>query len=317
MHYQEWWSRSVPSTNGMPPLAEPAGQAYDSAQGELRALGVPDQLRDALYWVFRIAEETEQLNSLAASVPWLDRLAMGFTDEGEAGQDPSFGIICYTNVPEDVAPSAITDSFQGPTSINVGDHSFPAVIRVGARVPQVGITSPSQALVTIWSRSRRAQQGGWLVPAHAVDPSQKVGFSDGTSGTVTDSWGSCIDAMLVTPTKSVVAPTNLCKATRGITPGMKVSVVNSKQQSFQASIVDVDVNLGVVRHHLFPVRFSYDWPCSAQGDSGALVVASPCGKPAGMHQGMFKSASASGVSTLAYALSLYQLEDYGGLVILK
>ena len=70
----------------------------------------------------------------------------------------------------------------------------------------------------------------------------------------------------------------------------------------------------MVQSRVFPIRFTYDWGTSAPGDSGALVLADPCGEPLGMHQGEVVAKSLGG-GWAAYALCLYQLEDFGGLEV--
>lgn len=314
MQYSESWAQLVPSARDPENLNEPLAQsAFARAQSELLNLGVPVQL-DALYWTFRIAEETAQLDALASRVPWLDRIAVGFIDPETDGTGPAFGVICYTNVPEtaDVQIPPI-DQLGG---IDAGPY-FPAVMRVGARTSEVSITSPSTAMAATWATSGRTQSGGWLVPSHAVDLHSGVTFSDGSTGAVTESWGSCIDAVLVTPSSGGPPPgTSIHQSVRGIAAGTTVTVYDRNLAFHTATVLDVDINLGVVRHQLFPIRFSYDWTTSAPGDSGALVTASPCGEPLGMHQGCFKWRPASAPPTQhAYALCLYQLEDYGGLEV--
>jgi hypothetical protein len=320
VRFQNGWLSLVPPVGDTEQFDDPlVHQAYGRARSELDNAGIPVHL-DALYLVFRIAAETEQLNQLAGRVPWLDRIAIGFIDGEIDGIASSFGLICYANLPDQELTNEYVDTagFAGQFGVDAGSY-FPAVIRAGTRVPQVSITSPSAALATTWSKSTRTRSGGWLVPSHAVDSSCQVHFSDGSQGKVTESWGSCIDAVIVTPT-SGADRSDLVQKTcvRGISPGTTVSVEDATGTIHTATILDVDVNLGVVRHSLFPIRFSYDWTTSSPGDSGALVTATPCGEPVGMHQGMFTWHPQSAAPTRhAYALCLYQLEDYGGLEVYR
>ena len=313
MAFDEAWLELVPPARDAEFLNDQlARQTFSAAQQELSDLGIPLQL-NCLYWTLRLAEEWQQLASLASRVPFLDRITAGFFDPEIDNRDPAFGVIFYSNTPEET-DLEIPDF--GNAGIDAGPY-FPAIARMGARVPQVSITGPSIALATTWARSTRSKNGGWLVPAHALLPGQIVTFSDGSSGTASESWGDCIDASLVTPNQGPPPGVGRRSAVRGVSQGLTVSAIDRAGRPHSTTIVDVDLNLGVVKHALFPIRFSYDWRTSVQGDSGALVIATPCGEPIGMHQGMFKPNPAYGspANQLAYALCLYQLEDYGGLEI--
>lgn len=95
-----------------------------------------------------------------------------------------------------------------------------------------------------------------------------------------------------------------------------MEVVDQNSAVHHCAIVDMDLNFGVTAHWAFPIRFAYDWSTSQPGDSGALICGQPCGEPAGMHQGTFDVTDPAGnVSNIAYALCLYQLEDYGGMEV--
>jgi hypothetical protein len=54
-------------------------------------------------------------------------------------------------------------------------------------------------------------------------------------------------------------------------------------------ILDVATNLGVRRSSRFPLRFSFN-VAGVAGDSGSLVVGTPCGEPMGLYLGAFTSA---------------------------
>ncbi len=317
MQFNADWIELVPSRRDPEDFQDPlARAAYQRAQQELEVAGVPVQL-DALYWVFRLAQETDQLNRISRGVPWLDRLAVGFIDPETDALEPAFGLVGYANVPRgiEIDREVFSPDRLGNLGVDAGPW-FPLAIRVGARVDETAITAPSSALATCWVRNHRTGGEGWLVPYHAVDLAGPVSFDDGSTGRVTDNFGDCIDAVIVNSSSGPPSGLTPTRSVRGLSASTPVEVLDQRGVGHSATIVDVDINLGIVTHNLFPIRFSYDWSTSAPGDSGALITAEPCGEPVGMHQGAFDGTDRRGnPSKIAYGLCLYQLEDYGGLEV--
>ena len=317
MTFREEWLEFVPSPDlenldALPPELQ---DAYGRARAELGEFGVPVQL-DTLYWQFRIAQDAEVLLPIASSVPWLDRLTVGFLDPEIDGRS-GFGVIAYSNLPDDRPATEVLE--RGRTDrdeVSVAGRRFPVAVRAGPRVPQVALVAPANALAATWGFSHRSGREGWLVPWHAVDVNQIVTFDDGSTGTVTDTWGDCIDAVLVSSTFGPPQGLSRTSAVRGLSSALTVEVSDQNAAAHTCAVLDVDLNLGVTAGYRFPIRFSYNWTTSQAGDSGALITAQPCGEPVGMHQGIARIAGLTGTTrSVAYGLCLYQLEDFGGLEI--
>lgn len=292
-------------------------QEFDRARSELEGLGVPVQL-DALAWTFLIAQETEQLDAIYRSVPWLDHIAVGYHDPELDGVPAGFGIVAYATTFEPLPPhELISDDRARSLDVRVEGQQFPLVVRAGPRTRQAQVVGPTQALTTIWVRSGRVGGSGWLMPHHATSGGSTVWYDDGTTGTVIESFGDCIDAVIA-DTANPPAGLTQTQCVRGISQGMPVELVDQGGVPRNHTIVDIDVNLGVLRSKRFAVRFTYDWSTSVPGDSGALLWANPCGEPCGMHQGSIEVLDTQGqLQRLAYGLCLYQLETYGQLEVFQ
>ena len=161
------------------------------------------------------------------------------------------------------------------TELEVRDRavSFPVVPRVGVHELQVALTNPSNALVAAWATLHRNSSplSGWLLPFHAVGASgAAVDYDDGTAGRVVESFGACIDAAVASTN---AAPTHLTPvvAPHTLAPGAMLEVVDQTGASSQPTLMDVDLNIGLVAYSKAPIRLTYDWTTSVQGDSGALV----------------------------------------------
>lgn len=321
MRFQEEWLELIGAAADLTNVPDPrVATAFSRIRDERESYGVRQQLA-ALSWVFRIAVETEQLNRVAAEVPWLDRLAIGFITPEADGRAADFGVIAHVDHP---APLAYRSRFgkvlDRGMSIKAAGREFPVAVRIATRIPQAATVSPSRARATCWVQHPLKSIDGWLVPFHAVSSggrfAPRIVFDDGSSGVVVENYGECIDAVVVD--SSLGAPPALRRmwCARGIGPGTAVTVEDRFGFLHSCTVLDIDVSLGVVSHPLFPIRFSYDWASSAKGDSGALVMDSTVGQPLGMHQGALRAfATAGAPSTVAYGLCLYQLEDYAGLEV--
>ncbi|MCY4014378.1 MAG: hypothetical protein OXG82_16870 [Gammaproteobacteria bacterium] len=266
---------------------------------------------DAYSWVIQIAQETERLEEVERYVPLLDRLSVGFFDPEVDGSE-GFGLIAYSSAAMDVAAGAVAQTRE--FRLNTGGHQFPLIIRTFRRDRQVSLTSPNNALLTCYGRSADFATTGWLTCRHAVGAAGSVVFSDHSSGTIAADWGECIDAALVHGGPN--GPASHVPCLRGVAGGVDVRSEDQAGNRVRATIVDVDVNVGVVRARRFPIRFTYNWTTSLPGDSGAMVYADPCGEPLGMHQGAATVTNpVGGTKRLAYGLCLFQLEDFGGLEV--
>ena len=79
--------------------------------------------------------------------------------------------------------------------------------------------------------------------------------------------------------------------------------------------LDVDLNLGVLKSAIFPIRFSSDW-VGVPGQSGSLVIESQTGEPTGSYLGVLHpagtpythTAGTAPPPTVGYVQTCYQLE---------
>ena len=263
---------------------------------------------NAYSWVVQLAQETEQLDQVERRVPLLDRLAVGFLDPELDGEE-GFGLIAYSSANTDVAAGARAQTSDLP--VRAGGRQFPVVIRTSQREHQVALASPTKAMLACYGTSSDFAATGWLTCQHAAG-SGSVTYSDGSSAKVVADWGECIDAALVDGGPS--GPAIHVPCLRGVAGAVPVRTVDQTGTPVSATIVDVDINVGVVKASRFPIRFTYDWATCSSGDSGAMVYADPCGEPLGMHQGKVTvTGHHGGTKVFAYGLCLYQLEDFGGL----
>ena len=318
MRYNPEWEEHVPEGQDPRSIAhERDRRRYLAVREELAAGGARRGELDGLYWLFRMAQEYEQVAPIVRSVPWMERLAVGYIDPEMDGIGPAFGLIAYANVPPD-AQEAVRERArlqQAEFGVDAGPW-FRLAIRIGERMNQLAVTSPSRAQVTHRVGNPAHGTSGYLLPRHAVDRGQHVTFYDGAHGDVIGDFGECIDAVVVSHSDGYPRGLRRHRCARGIGPGSAVEVTDQNGTVHNCNVLDIDLSFGVVMHTVFPVRFTFDWSSSANGDSGALIKARPCGEPLGMHQGaIFITHGVA--SQLAYGLCLYQLEDFGGLEFLR
>ena len=308
MPFQDSWLTHVAERAPLDDVETATRARLDQVFGELAD---SPGAANAYSWVVRIAQETEQLEEIERHVPLLDRLSVGFLDP-ELDGDEGFALIAYSSANLDVAATAAAET--ADVTLLAGGRQFPVVIRTSKRERQAGLVSPTKAMLTCYGKSSHFAATGWLTCQHAVGTSGSVTYSDGSGGNVAADWGECIDAALVDGGPR--GPSTHVPCLRGVAGAVKVRTEDQKGTPVFATIVDVDINVGVVKATRFPIRFTYDWTTSVPGDSGAMIYADPCGEPLGMHQGRVTVTSAGGVSKpLAYGLCLYQLEDFGGLEV--
>jgi hypothetical protein len=212
----------------------------------------------------------------------------------------------------------------GPFYVQVDGLPFPVVVRdtVVERhwctAPEV--VSPSQARATCWVRSPSRNYEGWLVPRHAVDPlNTVVDFDDGGSGTVVDHFGECIDSVVVSSDRQ---PQGLSRANAcwPLPSGTLLEITDSPGNHQPLTVIDTDMNLGVLSDIVFPIRFSTDWTGHA-GQSGALIIEPSLGEPAGSYLGVLHPSfvgyippgMSAAPSSTGYAQSCHQLEKAAGM----
>ena len=85
---------------------------YRAAE-ELRAAGSPERDIAALSWVFRLAQESATLSRIASSLPWLDRIAVGFLDPALDLDGPGFGYVAYSSLDPASASDFNVDILRG------------------------------------------------------------------------------------------------------------------------------------------------------------------------------------------------------------
>lgn len=279
-----------------------------------------EQLGDIWYWTERLSQQLPEVESLLGATRHVTRIAAGFIEE----RGGSFGVIAYTEPPQllpDAEPRGqfdddVPSDDEVDRSLLVDGVTFPIVIRAVRRdvhwCTSPEVTGPTVARATCWVVSQQRGYQGWLVPRHAVDPlNALVDFSDGGSGHVVDHFGECIDAVVVdtdVPAAHAHAPS---QAVWPIVAGQALLVTDAHLSHVPLNVVDVDLNLGLLRSAIFPVRFSTDWS-GAPGQSGSLIVDPNTSEPAGAYLGAI-TPTLGGGGTSGYAQTCYQLESATGM----
>jgi|GEM_PF-5972491 len=289
-------------------------------QDGLRRLEARGQgyLGKVLYWTNQFGVALVGLDEILRGIRFVARLSAGFIEE----LDGEFGIIVYTERHEEAEDGSDDQALDSSLRLSIDNRSFPIIIRESyverhwCTSPEV--TTPTGARATCWVLSRG--YGGWLIPRHAINPfGANVTFSDGGRGRVVDHFGECIDAAVVS---STVEPQGLSKkrASWPIVAGQPLLVTDAPGSHVDVSVIDVDLNLGVLRSDFFPIRFSTDWG-GKPGQSGALIVEPLLGEPAGSYLGILRPRNQSyipkGATTTptvtGYAQSCFQLENIAGM----
>jgi hypothetical protein len=288
------------------------------------------ELADVWYWMNRFSESLPRLDEYLQGIRSVTRIAAGFIEELEG----AFGVIIYTDSPRsdqtreesDQPPERSQYADQPPrypTSITVDGLEFPVIVRQSVAeqhwctAPEV--TAPMVARATCWVRSSIRGYEGWLMPRHAVNPlNSVVTYSDGTSGRLLDHFGECIDSVVVSGTNLYGgSPTPSCWP---VVAGQKLEVTHQPGGHRPLTVIDSDLNLGVLRSVVFPVRFSTDW-LGVAGNSGSLIVEPSRGEPAGSYLGVLRPSIPGYVPpgmtglppSTGYAQSCHQLERAAGL----
>lgn len=252
-----------------------------------------------LGWSLLVSDREEEVWERARHVPGFRWSAVGLldpeVDRELGGEEPRFGVILYAE--DDQAE-------QGGRQDDLAfeEIQLPVVVRYGtyedhrSRPPSIG-----HGRLACWATSRRGLRRGWLTARHVADhPAMS------SVGSVVDRAPECLDAALVdVGPAGGGAPRSLATPAVGGTVDLNLSTPCS------GTILDVATNLGVRRSSRFPLRFSVN-AAGNRGDSGSLIIGTPCGEPLGLYLGAFKSArgARSGVG-----LALIQIEYFMGLEV--
>lgn len=291
------------------------GRSLLAEQGEA-------ELYPGYAWSILAGQENEQLVGLERRYPFLDRVTFGFFEpevEGRTG----FGVVVYVDPPIDLLEHGELHDFytDDPGAFTVEGQSFPVAIRIAPQELEVSLTGPSQARTAVWATVHKSTNPlrGWLLPYHAVgSKNAAVTYSDGCNGRVVESFGRCWDAVLASSSHPTPPSTSIL-ARDIIPPGLALQVTNQHGRQWLPTLVQVDVNIGLIGYGKAPIRMTYDWNTSAKGDSGALVSdrrTTPA--PVAMHQGSsimrdgkgnsLKAADGSKLRR-AFGLCLYQIQS--------
>jgi hypothetical protein len=269
-----------------------------SGLGQLEGLQL-GELSRGFVWSMLAGQESAQLGSINAAYPFVTRIAFGFVEPDIDRADPGLAVIVHVCPPVSLfGPDDLLDLVgflpRGAIFIENGPTrtEFPVIPRISIQDPQVALSSPSAAMLAAWMSIRRstAPKQGWLLPFHAVRQTYgaaqglNVSYDDGSSGKVIDSLGNCMDAV-VASSSNPPARTQPCNAEQVLPPGLTVRVIDQHGSASTQTLMDIDVNIGLIGYQKAPIRLTYDWASSAPGDSGALVSHGTTGTPVAMHQG--------------------------------
>jgi hypothetical protein len=302
----------------------PRGRQFDDPAFQL-GLGRLEQrdqteLANVWYWTTRLGGSLQVIDEQLEGVRYPSRIAAGFIEE----LDGAFGIIVYTDTPQSSTDEPLRPSEPRSATITVDNRLFPMVVRETiverhwCTAPEV--MSPTLARATCWVQSPTRGYAGWLMPRHAAVPlNAVVNFSDGGHGWVVDHFGECIDSVVVS--SNVPPPLRLpSQACWPVVAGQFLEITDSPGNHQPVTVIDADLNLGVLRSMIFPIRFSTDWTGHA-GQSGALIVEPTRGEPAGAYLGVLRPTvggyappgfTAPPPST-GYAQACHQLEAAAGM----
>jgi hypothetical protein len=273
----------------------------------------------AYAWTVVAAHEVEQIVRLGGRFPFAKRVAAGFF-EPEVDRRSGFGVVVYVDPPDGpLDPELEAAHLDDDLGVFAADQRLPVTVRVVTDVLETSITAPSQALVAVWTavgRSTRPREG-WLLPFHAVGTTRaSLAYSDGHHGRVVDSFGYCWDAVLAS-SDLPTPPSTAVTALDVLPPGMSLQLVALNGTHVAPTLMDVDLNLGLLTYDKAPLRMTYDWDSSVPGDSGSLVSDGTTSAPVAMHQGSSRIRDATGAVLTAsdgsevrrgFGLCLFQIQ---------
>jgi len=286
----DWYER-LPPTEAFARLErEELGLWPDISEGEAIGLG----------WSLLVSDREEEVWARARGVPAFRWSAVGLLhpeiDHAIGEDDPPFGVILY-------AEDQYGEQEESLDGLAFEEVVLPIVVRYGAYEEQVGVPSPmNHGRLACWATSRKGRRAGWLTARHVADHPAMA-----AQGTVVDRAPECLDAALV-----AVGPAGSGSIQGLATPAVGGTVELDLSTPRAATILDVATNLGVQRSSRFPLRFSFN-SAGVPGDSGSLVIGTPCGEPMGVYLGAFTSAAGarSGIGLALTQLNyLIDLEVY-------
>ncbi len=286
-------------------------------------------LLDGYTWTRLVGSVDSELARIEQSYPFVDTVSFGFVEPDIDRAGPELGVIV------DVAPSRRLLSGDGVRELYPaiepfrvepsGDasewsHSFPIVVRVIDRrlhaLPTIAGRAPARLAAWTTLNLASGATNGWLLPRHATGGAGSVvTYSDTSTGTVIDDLGECVDAVIADTTKPPVG-LNAVSVVRTPAIGMALSLVDSHGYKVGATLMSVDVNIGLIRYNKAPIRLTYNWAGSKVGDSGAGVF-DRGGQIVAMHQGVADLYDSNGKRLLdptgvplnrAFGLCIYQVE---------
>jgi hypothetical protein len=250
---------------------------------------IPDAELIGWGWSLLASDRAEEIEAQAHRVPGFSWSEIGILDpslDRLGADDPRFGVILNA---EDIR----AEGGQRLQSMRFEGIELPVIVRHIRYEPhRASPSSIGPGRVACWATTRGGIREGWLTARHVATHSQMP-------GRVIDQGQECIDAALVdvgrpmegTPRRAVPP-----------TPGAAVEVDFGSRVSTQ--VLGVGTNCGVVHSSHFPLIFTLNL-AGQEGDSGAMVLAYPCGEPMGIYIGANQLEDGS---TVGVGLAMVQLE---------
>lgn len=323
VQFDSQWLESVPSRS--PSL--PDERRFEEERRRLLEVTDDDRIvRAWRWWLALSAAPPDALAELAREVPDAARIGVGFSEEHEG----RFGVIVTSESrvsgPQDEAGEGLESEWQDRSDyrpplgvLSTDDGRLPVFARY-VDVEQHWCTAPfvsypTNARAACRVRSIPRAYEGWLVPRHATRGPRSLVRIDGIDQAVVDSFGACIDSVVVSADPGGWGPP--VAPSWPLSPGQAISVTTGMGTSVDSTILDLDLNFGLLRVAAFPLRMSTTWT-GAPGDSGSLII-DDLEQPAAMYLGACTPSSLIGqgpaatVSPFGYAQVLYQLHQAGGL----
>lgn len=285
-----FWYEQLPSSPALRRLELQEGALWpDMTPAEQVGLG----------WSLLVSDREEEVWLRARGVPRFRWPAAGLVhpeaDRGLGPGDPPFGVILYADAGEHQGEERLP-------GLAFDDVELPVVVRYGHYEEQA--PQPlGHGRLACWGTTRNGRFQGWVTARHVALHSGMAGV-----GTVLDTAPECLDAALVdVGLAGGGSPQALATPADGGTVDLEFATV------VPATILDVATNLGVPDSSRFPLRFSVN-VAGQPGDSGSLIIATPCGEPLGVYLGAFISATTGARTGVGLAFSqlavLIELEVY-------
>lgn len=247
-----------------------------------------------LGWSLLVSDREQEVWTRAREVPGFSWSAVGLlhpeVDRDLRDSDPRFGVILY-------AEDGYGERVPRREDLPFEEISLPVVVRQGTyKEHRSPAPLMSHGRLACWSTTRHGARSGWLTARHVADhPAMS------SQGSVVDRAPECLDAALVN-----VGSSGGGRVQRLATPAPHATVDLDLPTPLSGRILDVATNLGVQRSSRFPLRFSVN-VAGRGGDSGSLIIGTPCGEPLGLYLGAFTTAQ--GAQT-GIGLALTQIEYF-------